>query len=218
MPTTENEFDPRSPSTESAATAPQPESARPQANAAEALRKKVYIGFAGSIAVALALAGLYVGGRVFAARPAPQSVAVHNANTVAGPQKAAAAPSVASIPNAAPDASVQPPKPPEAPASKPDPAGPAPVQPAAQLPAPVQAARVLIDPKPNELYLQLAALGPKALDRYLPEVQALHPLVAPGPDATTFRVLIGPFPDWQTLGKQEKELEAKGMQVMPRRY
>lgn len=215
MPTTENEFDPRPPSTETAATAPQPDTARPQANAAEALRKKVYMGFGGTIAIALALAGLYVGGRVFAARPAPQALAVHNANIVAPPQKPAAATSLTPIPKAAAVASVQSSK---APASKPDPAGPAPAPPAAQSPAPTQAARVLIDPKPNELYLQLAALGPKALDRYLPEVQALHPLVAPGPDATTFRVVIGPFPDWQTLGKQEKELEAKGMQVMPRRY
>src|SRR5262249_22299411 len=53
-----------SPPAQQAATAP------PETGPAEKLRKQLYNGFAATVAIGLALAGLYVGGRIFNARRA----------------------------------------------------------------------------------------------------------------------------------------------------
>src|SRR5262245_54925786 len=50
--------------------AQQPETAPPKTGSAEKLRKQPHQGFAATVAVGLALAGLYVGGRIFNARRA----------------------------------------------------------------------------------------------------------------------------------------------------
>lgn len=229
MPNTENEFDTGAPAVESVAPAPVPDSA-------EALKKKVYMGFGATIAVALVLAGLYVGGRVFAARGSAMTPPVKTAAIVNQPTPLIERPIVAEKPTPLAPGATQPatPPPPALVATvSPEPKAAAPAPPAAVATIPVpeppksepsavaaQPVRKLVNPQPKEMYLQLAALGPKALDKYLPEAEAqgLHPVVAPGPDATVFRVLVGPFPDKDTLHKQEQALQEKGLQPMVRIY
>src|SRR5581483_8084236 len=77
MPNTENELDP--------GAAPVPSAASPVPDSTDALKKKVYMAFGATIAVALVLAGVYVGGRVFAARGSAMPVPVQAAAVVAKP-------------------------------------------------------------------------------------------------------------------------------------
>ena len=51
---------------------PGPDPVAIEPDAAEALRSRVYMSFAGSVAVGLAIAGLYIGGRLFARATLPQ--------------------------------------------------------------------------------------------------------------------------------------------------
>jgi cell division septation protein DedD len=169
---------------------------------------------------------LYIGGRLFAAHktsaaPVVNVAAAANGNAMA-PARFAPAPAAAPVTEAQ---AVLPARPTPAPDSAASPA-------AAALPAPpaslqvepakasVDPVRKLVNPQPNELYLQLAALGPKALDHYVPELQAqgVRAVIAPGPEATVFRVLVGPYATRDEMSKAGKELEAKGIESMPRVY
>ncbi len=181
-----------------AALAPPPKSAQPTRDASEALRKRVLIGFGGIMAIGLAVAMVYIGGRVFAAR------ATHRV-----PVQVALKPAASPVEPIPPIAVVT--SPVEAP------------QPAASGPAssePAPGSRPLIDPKQGELYLQLAALGPTATDRYVPRLAAvgIHALVAPGPDASVYRILLGPFADRTALELQQRMLEMQGIEPFTRKY
>ena len=205
----------------------QPDAVPPESDSAEALRRRVYMGFAGIVTVGLALAGLYIGGRLFAqaqpkpqplvvatiAHPAPQAVLPKpsplepqvrvQAKTIAEPVKATAEP--VKVPSEQTVTAAEP-APASAPETKPD--------------APFPSVLSLINPKAGEKYLQLAALGPGARDKYLKELEArgIHASVAPGPTETLYRVVLGPYADRSELKQQQDALEAAGIQSMERVY
>ncbi|MGA2599676.1 MAG: SPOR domain-containing protein, partial [Bryobacteraceae bacterium] len=78
----------------------------------------------------------------------------------------------------------------------------------------------LISPKHGEKYLQLAALGPHGTVKFDQELRAngFNPRVAPGPESSIYRIVVGPFPDQSSLEKQRDALEAAGIQSMLRVY
>jgi len=78
----------------------------------------------------------------------------------------------------------------------------------------------LITPRAGEIYLQLAALVPHTVLRYLDELHAqdLEPCVAPGPTPELLRVLVGPFPDKESLAKAKAKLDAEKMAWIVRAY
>jgi len=170
------------------------------ADPAQKQAKLVFIGFAVTITVGLALAGWYLGGRIFAAEKvhaaviakpvvaAPVEVKSVEAATVAEPIAEAVAEPIA--------------------------------EPAAE-PLPVaDPVWDTVDPQPRELYLQLATMGPNSTKDYLKTLDAkgIHPRIAPGPSENLHRVLLGPYPDRAACEKEQHELEVAGVQFIARRY
>jgi len=184
---------------------------RTPADPAQKRAKRVFVGFAATVTVGLALAGWYLEARIFAvekvhaaaivkpvvATPAPLPVTEISAvdpldeDQVQDQQPAAAPVAVAPVAVAP-----VPPRPAEAPAWN------------------------TVAPQSGELYLQLAAMGPNSTNDYLKilDAKGIHPKVAPGPAENLHRILIGPYPDMATLEKEQQELEAAGIQFMARRY
>ena len=167
--------------------------------------KRVFIGFAATITIGLALAGWYVGGRIFAAEKVHVAVAVKA--QPASPAPVIAKP-VEATPVVEPVVSASPAKPTLA----------TPVEAAA--PSNVAPTWNTVDPQSGELYLQLAAMGPNSTNDYLKmlEGKGIRPRIAPGPSDNLHRIVIGPYPDKAALEKEQKELEAAGVQFMARRY
>jgi cell division septation protein DedD len=188
------------------------------------MRKKVSIQFGALVALGLALAGWYVGYRVFAAREAAQPPAPVLAIVVHTPVPPA---SVAIAPQ---------PTPPPAeskPAAKPEAVKPAipvsaPIAKAVQSPqAPKRKDSVEqpfrrhdASPRSGEKYLQIAAFGPRALDGFLKtlEGQGLRPVVAPGPVDNIYRILVGPFPTSAALEDARSLIKASGIEPILRAY
>jgi len=166
------------------------------ADPAKMQAKRVFIGFAATITIGLAVAGWYVGGRIFAAEK------VHAA-TIVQP--------VSSAPASAPAPVVAKPEPSVAVIAEPVAAAPV------EAPAP---AWNTVDPQPGDLYLQLATMGPNSTNEYLKELDAkgIHPRIAPGPGENLHRLILGPYPDKAALEKEQQELESTGIQFMARRY
>jgi len=168
------------------------------ANTTQKQAKRVFIGIAATITVGLALAGWYVGGRIFA------SEKVHAAAIT---KPAAAGPVIAktieAIPVVEPVVVAA-----EVAAETPKPAADAP---------PVWNT---IDPQSGEFYLQLAAMGPNSTNEYLKMLDAkgIHPRIAPGPSESLHRLVIGPYLDKAAIEKEQQELEAAGIQFIARRY
>jgi hypothetical protein len=137
-------------------------------------RQQVVRAFAGTMALGLVLATLYVGARIVSSRKTINST--RSAVRVVAPVQAqeAAKPAVATVPQSKP-------------AKKPD---------SATLPV-----RRNVTPRPGEKYVQVAAFGQTALDAYLRQLESkgLHPLVAPGPSDGIHRILIGPYTNPETL-------------------
>lgn len=170
------------------------------ADPAQKRAKRVFVGFAATVVVGLAMAGWYLGGRIFAVEK------VHAA-AMARPLVAtpATVPTVANpVP---PPLAIAEPVVVEA-------------QPVAEQPADAKPAWNTVNPAAGELYLQLAAMGPNSTNDYLKVLDAkgIHPKVAPGPSENLHRLLIGPYPDKATLEKEQQELEVAGIQFIARRY
>lgn len=102
-------------------------------------------------------------------------------------------------------------------------------QPQQQLPSPAQAnppaqaakpAAPPAAPAAGEVYLQaVAGKRPDAeLVASVLKRKGFPVLVAPGPNESVFRVLVGPFSDAASMGKTRAELEAAGFKAFPRRY
>ena len=74
-------------------------------------------------------------------------------------------------------------------------------------------------PRPGESYLQVGAIAPEALKGFLEALEAkgFHPLVAPGPDDGTRRVLIGPL-HGDELTSDAAKLTAAGFEWFRRDY
>jgi cell division protein FtsN len=178
-----------------------------QPKSADSRAKRMFIAFAATTTIGLGLAGWYVGGRVFAAQKA---VAAKSPVAAVGSEKPA---EPAPVPKATPA------KPAEAPAAatepKTEPQGPAVPTPEAAAPQPNR-----ITPQEGEIYLQLAAMGPRTTDEYLKVLdgQGIHPKIAPGPTEGLYRILIGPIADKAVLEKQQQELQAAGIESIVRAY
>lgn len=100
------------------------------------------------------------------------------------------------------------PKPAPQPAAKPPDAAPAPIPNAA-------------GPQPGETYLQVAATtaAEAELEVDVLRKRGFSALVAPVPNATAFRVLVGPMKDTAQIAKTKLDLEAIGFkQVIIRKY
>jgi len=146
----------------------------PEPTPAARLRKRVFVGFAGTITMGLVLGGWYVSSRILVAAKPPSITRL-----------------ILPLP----------PSPPE----------PVPSRPAKQ---------VKVSPRPGETYLQLAAMGPRAMDSYLEELAArgIHPLIGPGPSENIYRVLTGPYANHAELEKTQRSLEGQGIQTIVRTY
>jgi len=158
-------------------------------------RRQVVRAFAGTMALGLVLATLYVGARIVTSRKAVNST--RSVVKVAAPVQApeAARPAVASVP-----------VPVSKPRKQPD---------SATLPV-----RRNVTPRPGEKYVQVAAFGQTALDAYLRQLESkgLHPLVAPGPSDGIHRILIGPYTNPETLEQTRRTLQVVGMDSIIRSY
>jgi len=147
------------------------------------------------LGLGLMLAFAYVGVRIVAGKPQAQPVI---------------SPAKIEVP-----ITVPPPPPPRQPA----PAQPAPAQPA---PTPVVHATnfSVITPQPGERFLQVAAVSPHMVLTYVDNLRIanLEAVIAPGPTPDLLRVLVGPFPDRDSLDKAKAQLEAAGKSPIIRSY
>ncbi|HTW65255.1 MAG TPA: SPOR domain-containing protein [Bryobacteraceae bacterium] len=86
---------------------------------------------------------------------------------------------------------------------------------------PVQTAEIpTIVPKAGERYIQVGALDQELTRRYLPQLrqEKLEPHVAAGPTPQLLRILIGPFPDRDSLNNTKTELDKAGIENFVRQY
>lgn len=96
-----------------------------------------------------------------------------------------------------------------------------PLPPGPPEPVPSRPARpIKLDPRPGETYLQLAAMGPRAMANYLEELaaQGIHPSIGPGPSENIYRVLMGPYANAAELEKAQRTLEGQGIHAIVRTY
>jgi cell division septation protein DedD len=168
-------------------THPNPET---PADPAKMQAKRVFIGFAATVTIGLAVAGWYVGGRIFAAEKVHAAAIVQTISSAPVPE-----------------------------ISKPEPSAPAIGEPVAAVPVEAPAWNT-VDPQSGDLYLQLATMGPNSTNDYLKTLDAkgIHPRIAPGPSENLHRLLIGPYPDKAALEKEQQELESAGIEFIARRY
>jgi len=77
-----------------------------------------------------------------------------------------------------------------------------------------------ITPKTGERYLQVGALDLEATPRWVEHLRQakLEPHVAPGPTPDLLRILIGPFPDRDSLASKKNELDSAGIDNFVREY
>lgn len=209
-----------------------PKSAQPLKNAAPPsdsepeIRKKVFLQFGAMVALGLALAGWYVGYRIFAARESLPPAPVPILKTVA---PATVVPTIVPESKPIPVVTPQPTQPPVE--SKPVEL-PAPIAPVVPIAKPIATVTQKRDSpaqpfkrhdaslRAGEKYLQIAAFGPRALDGFLKtlEGQGLHPVVAPGPVDNIYRILVGPFPNSAALDETRGVIKASGIEPILRVY
>jgi cell division septation protein DedD len=78
----------------------------------------------------------------------------------------------------------------------------------------------LIDPQPGQRYLQIAAISSRAIDWFMAEQRRnnMHVRLAPGPHEGLVRVLIGPFPDWDSLYGVKAQIQKMWPDAFVRAY
>jgi cell division septation protein DedD len=66
----------------------------------------------------------------------------------------------------------------------------------------------LIDPQPGDKYIQIAAVNSQSVPKVLSELHGdnIQASVAPGPREGVVRILVGPFPDENSLDRAKTEL------------
>ena len=153
------------------------------------IRKKIHQGFAATVAIGLAIASIYVGGRIVSAkttrRAAPVVIHVSSLSQPVAPAKAVSMPSPALKPKdaAAPHWNI-------------------------------------IEPRPGETYIQLAAIPLKTIDPFLNQIEekGFRPVIARGPTDSLYRILIGPYARQDALKDAQTAVEAAGIQHIVRVY
>jgi cell division septation protein DedD len=78
----------------------------------------------------------------------------------------------------------------------------------------------MINPQPGERYIQVGALNLQATRRFIQHLRSekLEPHVAFGPTPELMRVLIGPFPDLDSMNARKSQLESEGIDTFVRQY
>ncbi len=78
----------------------------------------------------------------------------------------------------------------------------------------------LIDPEPGQRYLQIAAISSRAVDWFTADLRRnnMQVRLAPGPHEGLVRVLIGPFPDWDSLYAMKAQIQRMWPDTFVRAY
>jgi cell division protein FtsN len=78
---------------------------------------------------------------------------------------------------------------------------------------------VAVNPGPGKMYLQVAAAAQPQAGVVVDTLKqkGFPALLAQGPNATLFRVMVGPFADASTLGKAKADLENAGFKPLVRK-
>ncbi|MBZ5592705.1 MAG: SPOR domain-containing protein [Acidobacteriia bacterium] len=86
-------------------------------------------------------------------------------------------------------------------------------------PASASGAAVALTPGPGKMYLQVAAAAQPQAGVVVDTLKGkgFPALLAQGPNATLFRVMVGPFSDAASLGKAKAELENAGFRPLVRK-
>lgn len=192
--------------------------------AAKDSRKRVpLIAIPITLAVGLLVAAGYVGNRILSSRKQATAVVVASVPTSARPAVAAApAPAEAETPRPS-EAPRQSAAPQRAPTPASEAARPGPPKDDASDTAPVQEAESsegLIAPRHGERYLQIAAISASAAQKFLAGLGRynLQASVAPGPHDGLVRVVIGPFPDRESVAAVKAQIESKWPDCFVRLY
>jgi cell division protein FtsN len=85
--------------------------------------------------------------------------------------------------------------------------------------APAHGGLVAVNPGPGNMYLQVAAAAQPQAGVVVDTLKqkGFPAMLAQGPNATLFRVMVGPFADAATLGKAKAELESAGFHPLVRK-
>ncbi len=171
-----------------------------------------------TLSVGLLVAAGYVGNRIIASRKHAAAVVVASA-PVLSPRLAAVIPA---SPPAKSETAL--PKAPEVhnaqtPVAKP-PADPAPRAAVAAIDSANDSDSGLIAPRHGERYLQIAAISASAAQKFLAGLGRynLQASVAPGPHDGLVRVVIGPFPDWESVSAAKSQIQAMWPDCFVRLY
>jgi cell division septation protein DedD len=78
---------------------------------------------------------------------------------------------------------------------------------------------VAVNPAPGNMYLQVAAVAQPQAGVVVDTLKqkGFPAVLSPGPNATLFRVMVGPFPDAAALGKAKADLESAGFHPLVRK-
>jgi len=76
-----------------------------------------------------------------------------------------------------------------------------------------------VEPRPGQTFLQVAAVGQPQAGAVVDTLKAkgFPARLAPGPNSTIFRVVVGPYGDAATLGKAKADLENAGFHPIMRK-
>ena len=77
-----------------------------------------------------------------------------------------------------------------------------------------------ISPERGEKYIQVGAINSQAVPKFLARLRSekLEPHVAPGPSSNILRVLLGPFPDHDSIVRAKEQLHAAQIDSFVRAY
>jgi cell division septation protein DedD len=91
--------------------------------------------------------------------------------------------------------------------------------PAKKAEAPAHSGIVAVNPGPGNMYLQVAAVAQPQAGVVVDTLKqkGFPVMLSPGPNATLFRVMVGPFPDAAALGKAKADLESAGFHPLVRK-
>jgi cell division septation protein DedD len=174
-----------------------------------------------TLSVGLLVAATYIGNRVLASK----SHAVRSVESVSAAQNPAAPAVVSPLANskvqssAANTAPVEPERASDSKIAPPTESAPPISQPIAG-PLTGDQSDGLIVPRPGERYLQLAAIPAPTAPKFLSKLRGdnLQASVAAGPSEGLVRVLVGPFPDMDTLNRAKAQLDALHLDCFVRIY